>query len=1397
MAKDFNNALEVLQEARKRDVVLFIHNGSLKFRTADRQAVDDDFISMLKKYKDDIRELLNGYHHNDSIDWLQLREERQQLPALPLSFSQERLWFIHQLEGSVHYHIPWINRLRGPLNTTALTAAFRALIKRHEILRTVLYEEQGTGYQKIIDADGWQLQHTIVGAGNAAKESSREMISGLLDQPFDLSRDYMIRAHLLELDANEHILVVIIHHIAADGWSWNILLQELSALYSHFDKGKAVELPPLPLQYADFALWQRRFLQGTVLEQKFDYWKQKLAGVATLELPLDQARPPLQSTRGAHTSLVLDATIEKGLNELAQASGTTLFMVLLAAFKVLLHRYSGQDDICVGTPIAGRLHSETEAMVGFFVNTLALRTQLNGNSTFRQLLLDVKQTTLEAYEHQELPFEKIVEAVAAERDLSRTPVFQALFSLQYTQPGGDARFGDATLLGEGSYRNRVKFDLTLTVIKTGPELSCQFDYCADLFTEHTIHCMMDHYVQLLRAIIQFPGERIGYLPLLTAKEQEQLQQFGNSRVAYPREKSIISLFEEQANRTPDAIALVCGNSRISFRTLQERSHSLAKYLLRKGIAKESPVPIAVERNIDMIIGILGILKAGGAFVPIHPQYPEDQVLFMLEDLQPVFLLVTEQLRQKVQSFNGQLELIEISKECEEIVAAADGCALPEVSPNALAYIIYTSGSTGKPKGVMVEHRALTDHVSGIIEAAELAACRSFALIASLVADAQYSILFSSLLLGRELHIIGEELLLDGQGMIEYLKSHQIDCIKIVPSLWLSYAEQDQLVLPASCLIFGGETLPPAVAELLSAAQYPGRVYNHYGPTEAAIGKLIYAVSLHQSYRLVPVGKPFSNTEILIVDNNGQLCAIGVPGEILIGGEGLARGYWRRPALTEEKFIPNPFRKGTTMKVYRTGDRGRWLPHGVVEYLGRLDDQVKIRGHRIEPGAITAIAEESGLVKQCVVLANENKQGHTHLTGYVVPEPHYQLEALLSWLGSRLPDYMVPAQWIALPALPLTRIGKIDKRALAAMDTIPASVTVIVSPRNHREQILAAIWQELLGLEAVSVHHNFFELGGHSLLVFPLISRLRKLGCQLNFKDIFQYQTIEKLAGVLSVNEEKKVKTTGSTTIVWNADSGGESLFLLPGSPGFCEGYDELAVAFKNTWKIYGLQLPGLSDDQEPPQTLEQMATLLKEQLTAIQPTGPYRFIAHSFGAWPAYEIARQLELSGQTVEFMVLLDAPVLKKPISFSVTPDSYTTIDIIRNYLSSYASDFPFREEWIKEWSLQAGNLSPADLIPYLMGQLQSKWQDHNHTMPILRSLQCLLWQSSMPFHPTGRLNAQLLVAKAAATNWQTFDEFLGWRNHASRITAFTSAGSHFSMIRGKAAQQLAAQILEQIKL
>ncbi|HEX7318160.1 MAG TPA: amino acid adenylation domain-containing protein, partial [Pyrinomonadaceae bacterium] len=1047
--------------------------------------------------------------------------------GVPLSFAQQRLWFLDQLEpGGSIYNIPTAVRLSGRLDEAALARALSEVVRRHEVLRTTFMDEGGSPVQFVNEAAPVSLPLTDLTALVAVDQENEahRIFNEETRRPFDLTSGPLLRARLVKLGEREHVLVIVAHHIVTDGWSTAILVREATALYDAFSSGHPSPLAELPIQYADFAAWQRKRLTGELLDAKLSYWKQHLAGAPpVLELPTDRPRPAVQSRRGAIERFALDAGLSRALKALSRAEGTTLFMTLLAGFKVLLSRYSGQEEVVVGTPIAGREQLETEGLVGFFINALALRTDLSGDPTFRGLLGRVREVTLGAYAHQEVPFDLVVEELQPERSLSRSPIFQVIFALQ-NMPRESIELPELQLSSLEPEMGAVEFDINFVMSEADDRINGRVEYSTDLFDAQTISRLLAHFELLLAAVVSDPEQRISTLPLLTEDERHtSLVEWNNTQVDYGGPRCLHQLFKEQAARTPEAVALAYEGEQLTYGELNERADSLARLLSMKGVGPDVVVGLLMERSVEMVVSILAVLKAGGAYLPLDPLYPAERLRFMVEDASVSLLLTHEHLRHSLPEQGAGV--VFVSRGCADIAQVddeVDDKADVEASPDNIAYVIYTSGSTGRPKGVMVSHRSISNRLLWALEACPLTADDRVLQKTPFTFDASVWEIFVPLLSGARLVVARPEGHRDSAYLVETVINEQITVLQLVPSMLRVFLQEPRAEECGSLrhVFCGGEELRAedrdAFYERLCA-----RLHNLYGPTEASIDATHWECE-PGVVGTVPVGRPIANVRVYVLDSHQRPVPVGAPGELHIGGAGLARGYLNRPALTAEKFIPDPFGVEPGARLYKTGDLARYRPDGRIEYMGRADQQVKVRGFRIELGEIEAALCAHDAVRQALVATQDSPNGDRRLVAYAVCNEGEQLSGgeLRAHLQGRLPEYMVPASFVLLDEMPALPNGKIDRRALSLMHIAGTSTaTEYVAPRTPVEEMLCALWAELLGVERVGTGDNFFELGGHSLLATRAISRIREsFEVSVALRPLFESPTVAGWAAVIESSQ---------------------------------------------------------------------------------------------------------------------------------------------------------------------------------------------------------------------------------------------------------------------------------------
>ncbi|MEW6735405.1 MAG: amino acid adenylation domain-containing protein, partial [Acidobacteriota bacterium] len=1033
---------------------------------------------------------------------------------LPLSFSQQRLWFLHHLNpDSSAYNIPAAVSIKGSLNVSALMQSFNEIITRHEILRTVFSNNKDGAIQIIQPTRSGFIPLLNLRELSTTKQQAEvwRLAVEEAQRPFNLTKGPLLRVKLLCLDKEEYVLLVTMHHIISDGWSITIFINELALLYKAFVQGKPSPLSRLPIQYADFAQWQRKWLQGEVLTKQLTYWHEQLGGeLPVLALPTDRPRPVIQTFRGATKPLTVSQTLSGDLQQLSRYQGVTLFMTLLGAFQTLLYRYSGQSNIVVGTPIANRQWKELEGLIGFFVNTLVIRTDFTGEPRFCEILKQVREVALGAYAHQDIPFEKLVEELQPQRNLSYSPLFQVSFALQNISLPTIELTG-LTLDSLEIDSSTAKFDLVLAMQETPQGLQAIAEYNVDLFDETTIDRMLSHFTVLLKSIVIDPEQTVTRFQLLTTTEQQQLLvQWNSTYQEYPQDKCIQELFEEQVIRTPDQIAVVFEEQELSYQELNRRGNQLAHYLRGIGVGAEVIVGICMERSPEMIVAIIAVHKAGGAYLPLDPDYPLERLTYMLDDSQVQVLLTQARLLEKLPTQDKQT--ICLDTQWVEIARESIENPINIVSADNLAYVIYTSGSTGRPKGVMIRHRGLINLALTEVDILRVTPQSRLLQFASLNFDASVFEIFVGLITGARLYLRRKEQMLSGLQFAEWLQKEQIS-IMLLPSTLLAMLPTERLP-QLQTVISGGEACTRQVAARWCGSEKGRQFLNAYGPTEVTVCATITEIKDSEK---ITIGKPISNMEVYILDKYMQPLPVGVSGELYIGGAGLARGYLRQAAITAEKFVPHPFTNIAGARLYKTGDIGHYLLNGDIVFDGRIDQQVKVRGYRIELGEIEAVLAECAGVRECVVIMREEEPNDKRLIAYLVAVEGVTLSQLelRDQLRQKLPEYMLPATLVILDNLPSTPNGKIDRNRLPAPDRSQVETTNFVAPTTELEQTIADIWKEVLKVEKVSIYDNFFDIGGHSLLMIQIYNRLStQLSQTLSMIEIFKYPTINSLAEYL-------------------------------------------------------------------------------------------------------------------------------------------------------------------------------------------------------------------------------------------------------------------------------------------
>ena len=1295
--------------------------------------------------------------------------------VLPTTFAQQRLWFLDKLQpGGTSYLIPWALRVGGQLNLAALEASLNEVVKRNEILRTTFSWQEGMPMQVVHASMNIRLSLRDLSQSKDGEKEALELARDEAHTPLDLERGPLVRARLIRLAADDHLLLLTVHHIIFDGWSRRILVRELAASYEAYCSGQAPSFRPPKLQYADYAVWQRKRFQGSVLEKHLAYWRERLKGIpGRLELPFSRPRPLTQTFNGAKLAVAFSRELTKRLNCLSREQGVTLFMTLLAGFQSLLWRYSHQNEIVVGTPIANRNRAEIEEIIGLFTNTLVLRTNFSEQLNFRQVLAAVKETTLGAYEHQDLPFEKLVEELHPERNLGHNPLFQVMFSVQnLARPDFELSGAKLSFMDTGEIT--TKFDLSVFLSETGNGIEGRIEYNRDLFDESPIRRMIEHYRLLLEAAVNCPDAKVAEVSLLTAEERTQiLRDWNSTATAYPRNLGVHDLIEQQAKRAPKRVALVMGGDEITYRELNARANQLAHYLRQRGVGPENLVGIFLERSINMVVALLGVLKAGGAYLPLDPAYPPERIGFIVEDAGvPLLLTETDLLSLLPPSPAKVIDLVacagEISAQPKE----------PPTSPSGdenLAYVLYTSGSTGGPKGVQITHGNLINFLVSMQRQPGLQSNDRLLAVTTLSFDIAGLEIYLPLISGARILIASRPEATDGRLLLKLIESQKPTLMQATPATWRMLIEAGWTGTPNLKVLCGGEALSgDLTSQLLPRCR---ELWNMYGPTETTIWSSLYQV--RSAVVTAPIGRPIANTTLYILDSQMQPVPVGVAGDLYIGGAGVARGYLNRPELTAAKFVRDRFDPRPEARLYRTGDVARYLPDGNVQYLGRSDFQVKIRGFRIELAEIENALLAHPAVEQAVVVAREDSPGDKRLVAYIVRAAGEQLtiSEARPYLKRTLPDYMLPAALVELERLPLTPNGKVDQKALPKPTSTASAAAARVEPRNQLEEKLVKIWQEILSTEAIGITDNFFDLGGHSLLAVRLVNEIKNVtGADIPLTALFQEATIEHLAkiirGAASVSKAlaQPIQASGSRPPFFAAVLSGVNPL----------GYVPLAKHLGPDQPFYTLQSPGPGPHATmrsyTPQEYENVASEYVRAMQVIQPRGPYHIGGTCEGARIAFEMTRILEARGETVNLLAIFDTWVLEN----SQNPKLW------RVYYYSQR----LRGLWHQSWHARLAAVRKA-LRTHLLSWIGSK------SAPRKSEWLKIYWPGE-DFVPQ-RIEGRITVFKIPKQPYYyNPDPLLGWgaRTQSGVDTYLIPNGRHRLLLREPYVRELAKALSESLK-
>jgi amino acid adenylation domain-containing protein len=1326
--------------------------------------------------------------------------------VFPTSFAQRRLWFVHQLEpDSPSYNVTTALWLSGDLDVPALERSLATLVARHETLRTTFRLAEGEPVQAV--APELRLELPVADRSAVPVPDREAEVQRLIQEearrPFELERGPLLRARLIRLAPDEHALILIVHHIVFDGWSAGVLSRELSECYRAFSTGEAPRLPELPVQYADYAVWQREWLTGEPFERQLAYWRTQLAGApAVLELPTDFPRPRVQSSRGATEKRLLSRGLLEKLTALSQQEGATLFMTLLAGFQLLLSRYTGQEDIVVGSPIANRTRSELEHLIGFFVNSLALRTDVSGDPSFRELLRRVRGVAIGAYAHQDIPFEGLVGELRPERVGDRNPFFQVMFVLQ-NAPRTKLTLPGIRLRSLPRRTGTSKFDITLHMHQLSQGLTASLEYNTDLFEPGTITRMLSHLERLFEEVVADPDRRLSAISLLTADQRrEMLVEWNRTDRVFPADRCVHQLFESQAAHRPDAAAVEDGSECLTYGELNRRANRVARFLRRRGVGPEVRVGVALERSADLVVALLAVLKSGGAYVPLDPSHPSERLGLILKDAGVSLLLTRAGV---LPNLPAALSVLGLDSDRARIEEESDENLEHQASAENLAYVMYTSGSTGRPKGIAIPHRAIARLVCNT-DYAQLTAADRVAQVSNASFDAATFELWGALLNGARLVIIPRDVTLSPGAFAAEIRERGISAMFLTTTLFNQLvSEVPDVFLSVRHVLFGGEAADPRSVRAVLAKGRPERLLNAYGPTEAttfATWQLVREVA--EEALTVPIGVPIANTRAYVLDRHLEPVPLGIPGELYLGGPGLARGYLGRPALTAERFVPDPFRAELGGRLYRTGDRVRRRADGTLEFMGRIDGQIKLRGFRIEPGEIESVLAKHPAVRDCLVVLRDDPPGRRELVAYLVPRvtstngSRVSATDLRNHLRAALPEYMVPSAFVVLEALPLSPNGKLDRRALPPPERRGDSEVSFVPPATPVEKALARQWQELLGVEPVGLGDNFFELGGHSLLAVKLFAEIERVfGRRLPLSTLFQASTLGQLAEVLSQTPGPDSDST--LALLRRGKGSSPPLFMVHLHYGDVMEYRELVSRLQPDQTVYGCEAPVGGPEEPALRTLEELASYHVRQIRQRQPTGPYLLCGLCWAGLVAFEMASQLREAGAEVSLLALIDSPY---PGADRAQPIHHRARSRVRKVWRLTVQNL--RRLGALEPQAVPGFLRQrlVNIVMRVAGVTAFRWsvRFQRALLPAFREMPKALLHAGWGYRPRPYPGRITLFRAVGNGSRRGADPFAGWSQVAAGgVEVYEVAGGHNTMMREPHVESLATQLqacLERIR-